>query len=166
MAIGIYVGAATVGSAAWWFLYSPHGPQMNYYQLVKLHFYALVSSILNWVWNYFRHITWLALVEERNSEVLTAKSSLTPIPWRWLFLFLWQSRCWTQWTGKWSFWKTSFKFFSKINIFRYVIFFCIFGPWKKLDIWKCIKNLFLTYSTIIINVVFFRNINRKSLWLI
>lgn len=34
LAIGGYVGAATVGSAAWWFLYSPNGPQMNYYQLV------------------------------------------------------------------------------------------------------------------------------------
>ncbi|XP_024084170.1 calcium-transporting ATPase sarcoplasmic/endoplasmic reticulum type isoform X1 [Cimex lectularius] len=33
MAIGGYVGAATVGAAAWWFMYSPDGPQMNYYQL-------------------------------------------------------------------------------------------------------------------------------------
>merc|ERR1711887_57927 len=33
MAIGVYVGAATVGGAAYWFLYDPTGPQMNYYQL-------------------------------------------------------------------------------------------------------------------------------------
>ena len=33
MAIGIYVGAATVGGAAYWFLYDPTGPQINYYQL-------------------------------------------------------------------------------------------------------------------------------------
>jgi len=33
MAIGIYVGFATVGGAAYWFLYDPTGPQMNYYQL-------------------------------------------------------------------------------------------------------------------------------------
>jgi Ca2+ transporting ATPase len=33
MAIGIYVGAATVGGAAYWFLYDPSGPQINYYQL-------------------------------------------------------------------------------------------------------------------------------------
>ena len=33
MAIGIYVGAATVGGAAWWFMYSPEGPQLTYYQL-------------------------------------------------------------------------------------------------------------------------------------
>jgi len=33
MAIGIYVGAATVGGAAYWFLYDPTGPQMSYYQL-------------------------------------------------------------------------------------------------------------------------------------
>jgi len=33
MAIGTYVGFATVGGAAYWFLYDPTGPQMNYYQL-------------------------------------------------------------------------------------------------------------------------------------
>merc|ERR1719350_1553065 len=33
MAIGVYVGAATVGASAYWFLYDPTGPQINYYQL-------------------------------------------------------------------------------------------------------------------------------------
>jgi len=33
MAIGGYVGCATVFAAAWWFLYDPTGPQLNYYQL-------------------------------------------------------------------------------------------------------------------------------------
>jgi len=33
MAIGIYVGAATVGGAAYWFMFDPTGPQMSYYQL-------------------------------------------------------------------------------------------------------------------------------------
>jgi len=33
MAIGIYVGVATVGGAAYWFIYDPTGPQMSYYQL-------------------------------------------------------------------------------------------------------------------------------------
>merc|ERR1712122_206639 len=33
MVIGTYVGAATVGGAAHWFLYDPTGPQINYYQL-------------------------------------------------------------------------------------------------------------------------------------
>ena len=33
MAIGIYVGFATVGGAAYWFLSDPTGPQMSYYQL-------------------------------------------------------------------------------------------------------------------------------------
>merc|ERR1719309_261200 len=33
MAIGGYVGAATVGGAAWWFLYDPTGPGVTYYQL-------------------------------------------------------------------------------------------------------------------------------------
>lgn len=33
MAIGGYVGAATVGGAAWWFMYSPDGPQLTFWQL-------------------------------------------------------------------------------------------------------------------------------------
>jgi len=33
MAIGGYVGAATVGAASWWFMYSPEGPQLTYWQL-------------------------------------------------------------------------------------------------------------------------------------
>merc|ERR1739848_764680 len=33
MAIGVYVGFATVGGAAYWFLYDTTGPQMSYYQL-------------------------------------------------------------------------------------------------------------------------------------
>ncbi|XP_071318095.1 ATPase sarcoplasmic/endoplasmic reticulum Ca2+ transporting 1, like isoform X3 [Trachinotus anak] len=33
MAIGGYVGAATVGGAAWWFLYDPTGPGVTYHQL-------------------------------------------------------------------------------------------------------------------------------------
>lgn len=33
MAIGGYVGMATVGAASWWFMYSPYGPQMTYWQL-------------------------------------------------------------------------------------------------------------------------------------
>lgn len=33
MAIGGYVGAATVGGAAWWFMYSENGPQLTYWHL-------------------------------------------------------------------------------------------------------------------------------------
>merc|ERR1719273_2681746 len=33
MAIGIYIGIATVGGASYWFLYDPTGPQISYYQL-------------------------------------------------------------------------------------------------------------------------------------
>ena len=33
MAIGLYVGVATVGSAAWWFMSYPGGPRLTYYQL-------------------------------------------------------------------------------------------------------------------------------------
>ncbi|XP_066486433.1 sarcoplasmic/endoplasmic reticulum calcium ATPase 1 [Tiliqua scincoides] len=33
LAIGGYVGAATVGAAAWWFIYAEDGPGVSYYQL-------------------------------------------------------------------------------------------------------------------------------------
>jgi Ca2+ transporting ATPase len=33
MAVGTYVGAATVGASAWWYISSPTGPHLNYYQL-------------------------------------------------------------------------------------------------------------------------------------
>jgi Ca2+ transporting ATPase len=33
MTIGCYVGCATVGAAAWWFMMYEKGPQLNYYQL-------------------------------------------------------------------------------------------------------------------------------------
>lgn len=33
MAIGFYVGAATVGAAAWWFVFSSEGPKLTYWQL-------------------------------------------------------------------------------------------------------------------------------------
>ena len=31
--LAVYVGAATVGSSAWWFLYYEDGPKMSYWQL-------------------------------------------------------------------------------------------------------------------------------------
>jgi len=33
MIIGVYVGIATVGSSAWWFMYYENGPQLSYWQL-------------------------------------------------------------------------------------------------------------------------------------
>lgn len=33
MAIGGYVGLATVGGATWWFMYSDAGPQLTFWQL-------------------------------------------------------------------------------------------------------------------------------------
>merc|ERR1719435_702774 len=35
MAIGVYVGAATVGASSYWFIYDTTGPQMSYYQLTN-----------------------------------------------------------------------------------------------------------------------------------
>lgn len=35
LVVGIYVGAATVGASAWWFIRNPEGPQVSYWQLVS-----------------------------------------------------------------------------------------------------------------------------------
>jgi Ca2+ transporting ATPase len=43
MAIGGYVGAATVGAAAWWFTSYEEGPQLNFYQLTH-HMQCLVQD--------------------------------------------------------------------------------------------------------------------------
>merc|ERR1719300_1895605 len=68
MAIGVYVGAATVGASSYWFLFDPTGPQMSYYQLThhmscysnpedfmglsfSLHFVILYTDFLNVVFN-------------------------------------------------------------------------------------------------------------------
>ena len=43
MAIGIYVGAATVAASAWWFMFYEKGPKVSYYQLVRESFRLIVS---------------------------------------------------------------------------------------------------------------------------
>ncbi|KAK0271046.1 hypothetical protein LTR91_015855 [Friedmanniomyces endolithicus] len=37
MVIGTYVGLATVGGYAWWFMFYEHGPQITFYQLTHFH---------------------------------------------------------------------------------------------------------------------------------
>jgi len=37
LVIGTYVGLATVAGYAWWFMYNPEGPQINFYQLSHFH---------------------------------------------------------------------------------------------------------------------------------
>ena len=37
--ISVYVGCATVGAAAWWFMVYENGPKLNYYQLVRSYFF-------------------------------------------------------------------------------------------------------------------------------
>ncbi|KAF3034465.1 hypothetical protein E8E11_004526 [Didymella keratinophila] len=37
MVIGTYVGAATVGGYAWWFMFNSEGPQISFYQLSHFH---------------------------------------------------------------------------------------------------------------------------------
>lgn len=37
LVIGTYVGLATVAGYAWWFMYNPEGPQINFYELSHFH---------------------------------------------------------------------------------------------------------------------------------
>jgi P-type Ca2+ transporter type 2A len=47
MVIGCYVGVATVGAAAWWFLMYQGGPRLTYYQLVGIYIlYLLVQQMM------------------------------------------------------------------------------------------------------------------------
>uniref|UniRef100_A0A8C2PSY8 Calcium-transporting ATPase n=1 Tax=Cyprinus carpio TaxID=7962 RepID=A0A8C2PSY8_CYPCA len=45
LAIGCYVGAATVGAAAWWFISADDGPMITFYHLVSLLFFASPSVV-------------------------------------------------------------------------------------------------------------------------
>lgn len=42
MAIGVYVGVATVGASAWWFMVYENGPKVSYYQLVSRWIYMMM----------------------------------------------------------------------------------------------------------------------------
>jgi len=46
MVIGCYVGMATVGAAAWWFLLYAGGPQVSYYQMVSFWNLLLLLNII------------------------------------------------------------------------------------------------------------------------
>ena len=47
MAIGCYVGCATVGAAAWWFMVYERGPQLNYYQLVNRFYFKTLITVMH-----------------------------------------------------------------------------------------------------------------------
>lgn len=55
MAIGVYVGVATVGASAWWFMVYENGPKVSYYQLVSRCIYMMMMS---WI----AHTLWLVLM--------------------------------------------------------------------------------------------------------
>ena len=40
LVIGTYVGIATVAGYAWWFMFYEHGPQISYYQLVRIYLFT------------------------------------------------------------------------------------------------------------------------------
>lgn len=47
LAIGVYVGVATVGASAWWFMFYEGGPKMNYYQLVSIASWSMSGKHVN-----------------------------------------------------------------------------------------------------------------------
>ncbi|KAL7668639.1 hypothetical protein ACOME3_009334 [Neoechinorhynchus agilis] len=47
MVIGLYVGVVTIMSSCWWYIYSPRGPHLTYYQLSH-HFQCVPNQSPNW----------------------------------------------------------------------------------------------------------------------
>lgn len=63
-----YVGAATVGAAAWWFMAAHDGPKLSFYQLVNtrlssLHQTAHVLEDLNVLNKYWKKSTFKSLLD-------------------------------------------------------------------------------------------------------
>lgn len=44
LVVGAYVGIATVAGYAWWFMFYENGPQISYYQLVRVFFLSRVTD--------------------------------------------------------------------------------------------------------------------------
>lgn len=43
MVVGVYVGVATVAGYAWWFMFYAGGPQISFYQLVRIILQILIT---------------------------------------------------------------------------------------------------------------------------
>ena len=72
--IGTYVGVATVAGYAWWFMFYEHGPQISYYQLVRIHLFTSALLHLTNIIHCARHTSINALLI---SQRLDAKCSRT-----------------------------------------------------------------------------------------
>ena len=98
MVIGIYVGFATVGGAAWWFLYDPTGPLINYYQLTHFlqcplepkSFEGIDCTIFQSPYPMTIALSILVAIEMANSiNSLSENQSLLAMPpWRNIYLLL------------------------------------------------------------------------------
>ena len=89
--ISVYVGGATVGAAAWWFMVYEEGPKLNYYQLVWLlnsilHYSPFITHRLGnnilWLPNLFNMEFWEpsgSVVECLTRDRLAVGSSLTGV---------------------------------------------------------------------------------------
>jgi len=71
MVVGIYVGCATVFGYAWWFIYYSGGPQISFYQLVRI-FDVLVLLCLD---HPSRHTSINVLLSSQRSDVKCSQMS-------------------------------------------------------------------------------------------
>ncbi len=98
MVIGIYVGVATVGGAAYWFLWDPTGPGINYYQLTHFlqcplepkSFEGVDCSIFQSPYPMTMALSILVAIEMANSiNSLSENQSLLAMPpWQNIYLLL------------------------------------------------------------------------------
>ena len=95
MVIGVYVGAATVGSSSYWFLWDPTGPQMSFWQLTNhMQCYGSPEDFKGISCEIFQApeamtmaLSVLVTIEMSNAlnSVSENQSLLVMPPWLWLF---------------------------------------------------------------------------------
>ena len=112
--IGVYVGAATVAAASWWFLYSPDGPQMTWWQLTNYlqcasqpeNFEGLECSIFQDPHPMTLALSVLVVIEMLNAlnSVSENQSMLVMPPWQNMWLI-----------GKYYFWIKLINNFQRID---------------------------------------------------
>jgi P-type Ca2+ transporter type 2A len=98
LAVGGYVGVATVAAAGWWFVRSPDGPRVSFYQLThhlqcntdKANFQGITCSVFTHVKPMTMALSVLVLIEMLNAlNSLSENQSLLRMPpWKNIWLLL------------------------------------------------------------------------------
>jgi Ca2+ transporting ATPase len=83
LVIGTYVGIATVAGYAWWFMFYENGPQISYYQLVRIHLFASAPAsdqISLFPLRYVRHISTNVPLFSHRSGAICSRTTMRDMP--------------------------------------------------------------------------------------